>query len=247
METLFDKYLNVQLFAIEYRGLVLTNGEKFHDYETFKNEIHKHEYIMHKFKKDLKNIDIYLFKEDSKYITSTIFFKKILDRYNKFNDIIMITKSELNVYRKKMILQYKELSVKNYLFKHFIIEINRGPLCSKHTILSPEEVRVVSYNIMAHGHKLPAIFDTDPQCIWIGGEINDLIKIESYSEITGKTINYRIVTPSSGKTIQNPKAIIKKVELEPGEILVKEQGDEIEGEEDYVDDYIESDNEIEVE
>lgn len=212
MEQLYEKYKNIQLFATAYRNFSLIDDE-FYDYEMFKNKMHGFEYVLHKFsnpKASDRPVDIYLFKSDSKYISNTVNFKKILDRYNNDHTIIMITKEELNIYRKKMIMQYSNLIVKNYFHKHFIMEINKGPLCSVHTVLTPDEVRVITYNIMAHGHKLPAILESDPQNIWIGGEINDLIKIESYSEITGKVISYRIVTPSSGKTIQNPASNMKK-------------------------------------
>jgi DNA-directed RNA polymerase subunit H (RpoH/RPB5) len=236
MDHLFEKYQNIQLFATKYRNYTLIDKE-FYDYETFKNKMYAFEYILHKFKNPKtpeKGVDIYLFKQDSKYINNTTQFKKILDRY-KEHHIIMITKEELNVYRRKLVSQYNNLNVKNYLYKHFIIELNKGPLCSKHTILSPEEIRSVSYNIMAHAHKLPAIFESDPQNIWIGGEINDLIKIESYSEITGKSITYRIVTPSSGKVMQVKKTVEKKEVIEDVKEVTEVTED---NNEDYIDDYL---------
>ncbi len=229
MEQLFEKYQNIQLFAIKYRKYKLLDKEGFHDYETFKNKMYGFEYVLHTFenpKTPGKLVDLYLFKQDSRYIVQTVQFKKILERYNKEHTIIMITKEELNVYRKKMIMMHPNLTVKNYLYKHFIMEINKGPLCSVHTILTPEEIKTISYNIMAHAHKLPAIFENDPQNIWIGGEINDLIKIESYSEITGKAINYRLVTPSTGKVAQsggNIKKNIKKINNKD----MDDDGDEI--------------------
>jgi DNA-directed RNA polymerase subunit H (RpoH/RPB5) len=245
MEQLYEKYLNIQLFAIKYRNYELID-EGFENYENFKNKMQIFEYVLHKFKnpKDPNRIiDLYLFKHDSKYISQTINFKKILDRYNTEQTIIMITKEELNVYRKKSIKQYKNLSIKNYLHKHFIIEINKGPLCSKHTILTPEETKAVCYDIMSHGHKLAAIFESDPQNIWIGGEVNDLIKIESFSEITGKSIRYRIVTPASGKVLQSP-AVEKKEPTEalpPGDATT--DANESDNNEDYIDDFNDLDDE----
>lgn len=251
MEQLYEKYLNIQLFAIKYRKYELLN-DNFETYENFKNKMQIVGYILHKFinpKYPTKIIDLYLFKHDSKYINLTADFKKILDRYNTEQIIIMITKDELNVYRKKSIKQYKNLTIKNYLHKHFIMEINKGPLCSTHSILSPEETRAVCYDIMSHGHKLPAIFEYDPQNIWIGGEINDLIKIEAYSEITGKSIRYRIVTPSSGKVLQSPvvkKESVKKNpepstdnEVDKNDEVINEENEENDDNDDYLDDYIE--------
>lgn len=250
MEQLYEKYENIQLFATspEYRNYTLIE-DKFYDYETFKNKMQIIGYVQHKFKdpKHQRNIDIYLFKKDSKYITSTSDFKKILDKYEKDQTvyIIMITKEELNVYRRKSIKQYAHLNVKNYLHKHFIMEMNKGPLCSKHSILSPEETRKVCYDLRTHAHKLPAIYESDPQNIWIGGEVNDLIKIESNSEITGIRVGYRIVTPASGKVEQSTTATtkIKTIKKDASTNQLKE-GDESEVEdhgddlgEDYNDDY----------
>lgn len=239
MEQLYEKYLNIQLFATKYRNYELID-ESFENYENFKNKMQIFEYVLHKFKNPknpTRNIDLYLFKHDSKYISQTIMFKKILDRYNTEQTIIMITKEELNVYRKKSIKQYKNLSIKNYLHRHFIIEINKGPLCSKHTILTSEETRAVCYDIMSHGHKLAAIFESDPQNIWIGGEVNDLIKIESFSEITGKSIRYRIVTPSSGKVLQSPAFEKKELEETPDANTNVDVNANDSDNEDYIDDF----------
>jgi DNA-directed RNA polymerase subunit H (RpoH/RPB5) len=251
MEQLYEKYQNIQLFATDkqYRGYELNKKEKFYDYETFKTKMQGFEYVLHKFynPKQDKEVDLYLFKPDSKYMSSTLFFKKILDRYNGHHNIIVITKEELNVYRKKSIKKYANLNIKNYLHKNFIIEINKGPLCSKHTILTTSETRALSFDIMAHGHNLNAIFDNDAQNIWIGGEINDVIRIDSISEMAGRSINYRIVTPASGKAVQNPATIIKKKAALVGDIDVAEEGDDKEPDnvisdtgEDYIDDYVES-------
>lgn len=243
MEQLFDKYKNVQLFS-KYRKYELID-EEFLTFDQFKTKIQSLGYILHKFKSQKSEIDLFFFKNDSKYISSTIHFKKILDRYSKPSNIIMITKEELNVYRKKSVKQYKNINLKNYLHRHFIMEMNKGPLCSKHSILTIEEARAVCYDLMCHAHKLPAIFQDDVQNIWIGGEINDIIKIESISEITGKTIHYRIVTPTSGKILQTgslvkeedtkeeevPNTEIKKIEE------VNEEVNEDNDDEDYVDDY----------
>lgn len=243
MEQLYDKYKNIQLFATspEYRNYELLD-DKFDDYTSFKNKIQTFEYILHKFKNPKqpeRKIDLYLFKPDSKVIGSTTEFKKILDRYSKDHTLIMITKVELNVYRKKSVKQYTHLDVRNYLHKHFMIEINKGPLCSKHTVLTPDEVNAMCYNIYAHGHSLPAIFETDPQNIWIGGEIGRIVKIEPNSEITGRKIQYRIITPATGKIEQNPNTVIKK----ETSTEVPSKDDEDEPNEDYIDDYNEVDDE----
>jgi DNA-directed RNA polymerase subunit H (RpoH/RPB5) len=237
METLYEKYENIQLFATKYRGFKLLD-EKFYTYDEFKNNMQVYEYILNKFHnpKTNKSVDIFLLSSTSKYIKDTKNFKKILDKYTDEAHIIMITKEELSIYCRKALKKYPNIFLKNYYHKHFIIELNRGTLCSKHTILTPEEVRKVCYGGMFHGHKLPSISEFDPQNIWIGAEINDIIKIESISEITGNVIKYRIVTPISGKVLQS--SIIKSNDKVAKKITSSDPKDD-----DMIDDgNIESDN-----
>lgn len=267
MEQLYEKYLNIQLFATKYRNYELLK-DKFDSYDDFKNKMQTFEYVLHTFN-DPKNkgpnntIHLYMFKHDSKFISLTTQFKKILDRHSTDKTtIIMITKEELNIYRKKSIKLYTNLKIKNYLHRHFIMEMNQGPLCSKHTILTQLETRAVCFDIMAHAHKFPAIFESDVQVIWIGGEVNDLIKIEAISEITGLSIHYRIVTPASGKVVQSTRAeknmpakalAVAKAEegeedeedLEEVEVIEELEADEDNPGEDYTDDYVDNADEAE--
>lgn len=188
-------------------------------------------------KKEGVKVDIYLFKSDSKYMKTTSEFTKLLDRYREPFNIIIFSKEKLSTYLSKAIKRYPSLKIDNFLHKHFTIELSKGPLCSVHEILSPEEVKEVCLNAMAHGHKFPAIPVDDPQNIWIGGKINDLVRIVSISEITGKSVRYRIITPVSGKIGQS--SIIKKVEVtaNPDEPANKPSVEEVDNFEDFEDDY----------
>ncbi len=247
MEQLFEKYINIQLFLTNYRKYQLVDDEKFLSFEDFRNKMQLTGYVMHRCIgiETQELLDVYIFKKHSKYIKTTSEFIKLLDRYREPRHIILFTKEKLSIYLKKAIKRYSDLKIDNYLHKHFIVELNKGPLCSKHTILSQEEVKQVCFDLMAHGHKLPAISIEDPQVIWIGGKVNDVIKIEANSEITGKTIRYRIVTPATGKVEQSTN--IKKIVFERSKEGEEEQGKPTEGaetteaydeyEEDYEEDY----------
>jgi DNA-directed RNA polymerase subunit H (RpoH/RPB5) len=252
MEQLFEKYKNIQLFATspKYRNYELV-GDGFVDAETFKNKIQIFGHIMHSFR-DPKNpdipIDLYLFESESQTIKNTALFKGLLDKYKDTQIIILITKEELNVYRKKSILKKSKIECKNYLHKHFMMELKDGPLCSKHTILPSAEVTALCYDIFAHGHNFPSILENDPQNIWIGGKVNDIVMIESHTPITGWSIHYRIVAPASGKAIQDKAGVeqqwtSQKKEtinpaLEPAQQNTKPVNDD-----DYYDDIIMSDYE----
>jgi DNA-directed RNA polymerase subunit H (RpoH/RPB5) len=232
MEQLYEKYLNIQLFANIYREFSLIEG-KYYNYEEFKHEMQIAEYIVHNFI-DTKGtkIDIYLFKIESRHISNTVNFNKILDKYDSKNPIkiIMITKDELNSYRRKSINQHN-LKVNNYLHKDFNIEKSKGSLCSKHVILTEEEAQVALYSNMIEKESLPKISELDPQIIWIGGQPGDIIKITPYSEITGFSVVYRLVIPSYGNIIQSPEYNLNTKKI----TTIKEDDDDVEDVEEEID------------
>jgi len=206
MEELFDKYENVQLFLTKYRGYAAPK-EGFFDFETFKNKMQVTGYIFHTVAPiglrtleagDAAEIDVFMMAEQSPYVSSAPAFRRLLNRYKpKKRTVFVITKEKLNIHIKKSIKKsYAHLHIRNFLHMHFVMELNRGPMCGKHTILTDEEVRALCDDISSHGHMLPEIMLNDPQNIWIGGKVNDIIKIENVSGLTGNSIRYRIVVPN---------------------------------------------------
>jgi DNA-directed RNA polymerase subunit H (RpoH/RPB5) len=209
MEILYEKYENIQKFITKYRHY--TTEEKFLDYSTFKKSMHVDQYIKHKCVDTIKGVlvYIYIFHDNSKYIKTTPQFKRLMDKIpEEPSNVIIISKNELSVYINKSLMKYPHLNIYNYMHKYFTIELTNGPLCSEHVILSNADVRqLCSRELIIHPLSLPSISINDPQNIWVGGELGQVIKITSISEITGKTIRYRIVSPDSGKmiNIQNLK------------------------------------------
>ncbi len=253
MEQLYEKYTNIQIFT-RYRNYRLAEDE-FLDYEKFRNKIQHTSYVFHKLvhAETAEVVDIYLFERTSKYMKTTAEFTKLMDRYRGPSHIILFTKEKLSTYLAKATRKYPHLKIDNYLHKHFVMELSKGPLCAKHTILSIEEAREVCFDLMTHGHNLPSIAIDDPQNIWIGGQLNDIIKIEANSEITGRTIRYRRVTPVTGRVEQSTG--IKKIDIpkvkQPEEMAEVKAAENIDSEadsniggngeyedyEDYEDDY----------
>jgi len=214
MEVLYEKYENIQKFITQYRKYNLVD-DKFYDFKTFKKTIQIEQYIQHKCTnpKNNKTIYIYMFIKNSKYVKTTAQFKRLMDRLpeNEPADVIIISKDELSIHINKALLKYEYLRIFNYVHKYFSIELAKGPFCSKHTILTNNEVRTLcSRDLIIHPLGLPAVSINDPQNIWVGGELGDVIRIDSISEITGKTIRYRIVSPDSGKLV-NVKKIKQKL------------------------------------
>ena len=222
MEQLYEKYRNVQLFANIYRKFSLIEG-KYYNCEEFKHEMQIAEYIVHNFI-DIKGtkVDIYLFKIESRHISNTVNFNKILDKYDgkSLVKIIMITKDELNSYRRKAIREHG-LKVNNYLHKDFNIEKSKGSLCSKHVILTEKEAQEALYSNMIEKESLPKISELDPQIIWIGGQPGDVIKITPISEMTGYSVIYRLVISEYGNIIQSPE-----YKLTPKKITKVKNGDQ---------------------
>jgi DNA-directed RNA polymerase subunit H (RpoH/RPB5) len=205
MEILYTKYKNIQKFIVQYRKYNLVDDE-FYDFKTFKKTIQIEQYIQHKCINPINNklFYIYVFIKNSKYVKTTAQFKRLIDRLPEDEpvNVIIISKNELSIYINKALLKYKHLQIFNYVHKFFAIEISKGPFCSKHTLLTNNEVRTLcSRDLTIHPLSLPAISINDPQNTWIGGELGDVVRIDSISEITAKTIRYRIVSPDSGKLV----------------------------------------------
>ena len=178
---------------------------------------------------------MYLMKSDSKYVKSTPNFKKLMDSLgNSVAEVFIITKVPLSIYINKVLHSFGTLRISNYLHRHFSIEITRGPLCSKHTILSNEEViKTCFQDLMIHPLSIPPIFISDPICLWIGAEIGQVVKIESYSENSGLAIRYRIVSPKVGRIPVNKTPAIDAPEKK-SDSLAKEDADD-EGDEEEKD------------
>lgn len=196
-DILYQKYLNIQKFITEYRKYTV---DGFLDQEKFNKQILTEHYVKCDCidPKTQTKVYIFLFKKDSKYLKSTPNFKKLMMSLGKDEaNVIIISKEPLSIYINKILPSLVNLTIENYLHRHFVIEIPKGPLCSKHTILTKSEVQQLCLNeLMIHPLGLPSILVTDPQCIWIGAKVGQVIKIEANSEITGKVIRYRLVVPT---------------------------------------------------
>jgi DNA-directed RNA polymerase subunit H (RpoH/RPB5) len=128
---------------------------------------------------------------------------KIMTENKKSIETIFVTKKELTTYFLRNIqLKNKKINliVHNYLHKHFIIEISRGPGCSKHIRLTKAEAsNVLSKQLVTSPHHLPRILINDPHIIWCGAKIGEVVKIIRYSELSGISLAYRLVVPLSGR------------------------------------------------
>jgi DNA-directed RNA polymerase subunit H (RpoH/RPB5) len=231
--SLHRKYLNIQIFIEQYRKFICP--EPFLDRKQFKKNMQLEQYVKINCRnpKTGRPVYIYLMHSDSKYVNSTPNFKKLMDALgDNVADVIVITKAPLSIYINKVLHTFATLKIINYLHRHFSIEITKGPLCSTHTILSNEEViKTCFQDLMIHPLSIPPIFITDPICLWIGAEIGQVVKIESYSENSGLAIRYRIVSPKVGRI-----PISKTPKINPHEKKEPDSKDESEPQKDEGDD-----------
>lgn len=211
VETQYKQYLNLLTFATEWRKYKL-NIKPLNETE-FRNEMQTEQYVRIDCldPKRKKEVIIYLFDKNSKYIISSQDLKKLLKKNKNPCNIILVTYKPLNTYCRKAIVSFKHLSIVSYRHEIFDLVIPNGPLCYPHRIMSREEVlHLCNHELCCYLINLPKIFEEDPQCIWIGATIGDVVEIKMLSDISGEAIQYRVVVPKSGRIIA-----IKEAKEEP--------------------------------
>ena len=226
-EAQFNRYQNVIIFAKDWRSYKLIN--KPLDASAFRSAMQTEQYVMTECLDTKKNTEvlIYMFDKDSKYVLSSQDLKRLLKKIKNACDVILITYMPFKTYGKKAISVYKHLNVYTYLQEIFEMVLPYGPLCYPHRILSREEVlRLCNEELMCYLMNLPKIFDEDPQCIWIGASSGDVIEIKMLSDISGETIQYRVVVPKSGRVVfikeADAPAIEKNVDVDVEDEEVEE-------------------------
>ncbi len=135
------------------------------------------------------NSDIYLKTQELKKIL--IKLKNTVFSYN----IVLITKNNVSTHVQTFLDTIKsKMSVINYTYKLFTIIIPEHILSNKHEILSKNDADDLLNNVLlCKLHNLPKIKLNDPQIIWSPGQINDIVKITRYDDITGISIYYRVI------------------------------------------------------
>lgn len=209
MNPLFNKYQNIMIFSSKkYRNFTLkypSNKEKnlyvkpYMNKEEFIKAIQDEEFILINGVDNTKGEKIYLLiiKPGSKYGKQTAQINKIVKKIKREPSTIYIfTKEILSVYIRKSLKTLQPTKFKNYLYKHFIIEIDKGPLCGLFNILTEEETQILCRDkLFISRLDLPRIYNSDPQILWIGAEVGQIVSIRSKSIISGIKKTYRIVYP----------------------------------------------------
>lgn len=213
-EDQYNRYENLHIFAEEWRKFKRISNKK--DKISFRKEIQQYEYAKLEYlnENNGRNIHIYLFSKKSKYAEQSQHLKRLLARIKDPSDVILVSALPLKIYSIKAINIFKHLNVKRYLHENFSLIIPNASLCYRHRIMSNTEVLDLLNNVLyCHLINLPKIFVEDPQCIWIGAEVGDIVEISMESNINGEHLQYKTVVAKSGRVINfNKKKKINELE-----------------------------------
>lgn len=198
----FNQYNNLITFAVDWRKYKL-NLKPLTE-AAFRTEMQAEQYVKIDCLNDVKKrvVFIYLFDKNSKYTNSSQDLKKLLKKIKNPCDIILVTYKPLTSYGKRVIDSFMHLNIVSYRHEIFDLVLPHGPLCYPHRIMSRNEVLNLCNNeLNCYLVNLPKIFKEDPQCIWIGANVGDVIEIPMYSDITGITMQYRVVIGKNKRII----------------------------------------------
>jgi DNA-directed RNA polymerase subunit H (RpoH/RPB5) len=164
-------------------------------------------------------VTCYFLAIGSKYAEQSMHFRKLLAKIADPTDVICITEKPFKVHNTRVINEMKHLRVKVYLHVHFSLIVPRGPHCYPHRVMSHAEINdLLNNQYFCYLVNLPKILVDDPQCIWIGAEVGDVIEIKNMSEISGLNLQHKLVVAKSGKVVTFSKIhAAKEVEEEAPE------------------------------
>jgi len=207
----YNRYKNIIEFGTIWRKYRLDSEILQED--AFNKEIIEKQFIFMNFSEGDKKIRAYLFIAASDYDRTSAKLANLLKDVPAGTEVILITSDFYKGYPAKLIKKIKDKRIYNYRHNHFDLVIPRAPLCGKHRIMSIDEVNTL---LVKELHtdllQLPKILESDPQCIWIGAKLADVLEITSHSEVSGEYIHYRLVISNN---IGN--ADLKKEEIDEDE------------------------------
>ena len=153
-----------------------------------------------------KFVIYYLLGENNCSLRTVLEFRRTINKIkqpNTIEHVYFISNKQINQQVFKVII--KEYSHFNIMFlKHqtFIFELPKHVLCAKHEILTLDESFQLRNDLaLVSIINLPKININDPQCVWIGAKVGDVIRITNKNG-AGESIKYRIVIGSTDRKIK---------------------------------------------
>ena len=195
-------YLNVLIFATEWRGFQVTSAKM--NFEAFRSALYKDSYVRIDCRDPTNSRDviIFMFDQGSKYTSSNQEMKKLLKYEPAGCHVLLISHDSLSTYHRKYIAVERRIKIQSANYTNFSMILPNGPLCYKHRILSRAEILELANNeLCCYIINLPKIYDNDPQCLWIGAQVGDVLEITMYTDMAGEVIVYRVVVPRNGRVL----------------------------------------------
>lgn len=160
---------------------------------------------------------VLLAPDSKKHLESTHNFRKLLMNVPAYNpqgseenlDIMIITPEDLSANLMKQVSGNSRtggdgkgaVQIYNYRYVYFSSVIPENKSVPPHRIVPREKEIEVLKALCTDKNRLPKIQKSDSPCVWIGGEINDLIEIDEVSESTAIRRIYKVVIAAKNKTV----------------------------------------------
>ena len=133
---------------------------------------------------------------DMSLVSRSVDFKKMLNVISeKETHLVIVSKKGIKTPVKKFLSKYtsKKLYVKDLLYENFKIDIRKNIMVPKHILCTPSETKaILHHEKLTSTSQLPKIRISDPQVLWVGGAVGDVIKIVRYGK-RGEVPYYRVV------------------------------------------------------
>jgi len=84
-------------------------------------------------------------------------------------------------------------NIHRYSYDNFKTIIPIGPWCSQHSILDNKEADKILDMLSINKNKIKRIYINDPQIIWLGAKLDQIVRIDRINQITGYSTDYRRV------------------------------------------------------
>lgn len=186
----------------KYKYIIMRAISKEHQ-----NEVKKIKDLLKKDQLDeLKNMNVRVYYfiilyPNTDYNSKRPEFKKILNLVPyTHSDIMIITKDKIGKHMLKFIYKLNETSNSQKIYAHeyalFKTIVPAYSLAPKYKILTQEEIEKELNTFHIQSTNLSRILENDPQMVWIGAKVGQIVKYQYLSEVTIESVGYSLVIPS---------------------------------------------------
>lgn len=186
------EYLNI----IKFQPLDDEEGKKRKDKGDFIKTLQFYSYVKIKAVNAAGDIMYVFLLSDNSFVTKSMEFKKLLNTIpERVVQLVIISSEGIKTPVKKFLTKYdkKKLSIKDLRYDHFKIDPRKNSLVPLHRLCTDDETRkVMQDNKVDNLSMFPIIRKSDPQVLWSGGNVGQLVKIIRHT-VVGEVLYYRVI------------------------------------------------------